>query len=87
MLSTCESNVNICKRQWHEVSFKYEQKESIVSIDAETYQNALPDTKSNSSFPNIIDQQKLCPDFKHIYKFLTENELPDDEKVKRMVII
>ena len=87
MLSTCDSNENICQREWHEVSFEYDQKESIFSIDAETNQNALPDVESNDNFPNIIDQQKLCPDYKHIYKFLTENELPDDEKVKRMVII
>ena len=38
MLSTCESNVNICKREWRK-----DQKVSIFSIDVDTNQNSLPD--------------------------------------------
>ena len=68
---------------WLELTLDFEQKENINSLD--TKQNDINETTDKSNTLEIISQQQECSDFKHIYKYFTQNELPEDEKLKRTV--
>ena len=43
--------------------------------------------QTNENSLDISALQKQCPDFKHIYNYLAENELSEDEKLKRTVLV
>ena len=75
------------QEQLLEVTFEYDNQAKIFSIDSQQNDNITTDSATNENSPEISALQKQCPDFKHIYNYLAENELPEDEKLKRTVIV
>ena len=72
------------KQELLELTFHYETEAEINTIGANLTANE-PEIKEN--VPDITTQQQKCPELKHIYNYLKSNELPTDEKLKRMVLI
>lgn len=68
-----------------EVTFEYDYKNSVFStstdrdskLDSQGNWGTLDDTSK------LIEMQQKCPDFAHIYKFLSTGELPEDDKLAR----
>ena len=74
------------KQEWLKVSFEFGPP-LIGAID-QNYEVNIPDeemeTENEQQIP-LFERQKLCPDFKHIIKYLETNELPDDQNLAKSV--
>ena len=73
------------QNKWLEVVFDFDNTVKVSSL--ETHQNRDNDNETKEKVPDIILKQQQCPDFKHIYDYLANNELPSDEKLRRTTLI
>lgn len=76
---TVLKHTNILDSKYLETTFEYTGSSSVLEIqtDTETKDESPDDTGK------LILMQKNCPDFVNIYKYLSEGELPKDEKLMR----
>ena len=65
--------------------FDFDNTVKVSSL--ETHKNRDNDNETKEKVPDIILKQQQCPDFKHIYDYLANNELPSDEKLRRTTLI
>ena len=75
-----ESTIN---QEWLVLTFDFNDKPKVSSL--EEYQSTNS-TGTTDDLPDLITMQKQCPDFKHIYNYLANNDIPEDEKLKRTIL-
>ena len=75
---TCsqETSNAYSSRKFWEVSFEYDQPETVFSLDSDTESSS----KQLNDVSKLTNLQKNCPDFKYLYKYLETGKLPDEEK-------
>ena len=80
-------NENGKHKEWLEATFEYNIQNEVSSIDLESEQTKTIGKNGEETIPDLSIQQQNCPDFKHLYKYLTQQELPEDKKLQRTVLI
>ena len=86
-ISSIIENVESKQEQLLEVTFEYETQKNIFTIDTKQNENIASDHATDENPPEISLLQKQCPDFKHVYNYLAEYELPEEEKIRRTVLV
>ena len=84
-ISSIIENVESKQEQLLEVTFEYETQKNIFTIDTKQNENIASDHATYENPPEISLLHKQCQDFKHIYNYLAEYELPEEEKIRRTV--
>ncbi|WAR08352.1 hypothetical protein MAR_018310, partial [Mya arenaria] len=68
------------EKEWLEATIEYDGNEAVCSLEA-TPSNQNEDTKHETE--DLIEMQKQCPDFKHIYEYLADQVVPENEKIRK----
>ena len=80
-------NENDKDKEWLEATFEYNIQNDVPSIDLESEQTKTIGNDGKETIHDLSIQQQNCPNFKHLYKYLTQQELPEDKKIQRTVLI
>ena len=86
-ISSIIENIESKQEQLLEVTFEYENQNNIFTTDTKQNENIASEHATEENPPEISLLQKQCLDFKHIYDYLAENELPEEEKLRRTVLV
>ena len=78
-------NENNKDKEWLEATFEYNIQNEVSSIESEQTKTIGKDGKE--TIHDFSIQQQNCPYFKHLYKYLTQQDIPEDKTLPRTILI
>ena len=90
-MSAIEQTDQTVQEESLQVTFEYETVIPVSSVDEpedDNRQETIGDTEQAALADKcqLPQQQKVCPDFKDMYKYLATGELPEDDKQARRIM-
>lgn len=71
-------------KEWLELKFDFNVKADVSSLEANQSTETIAEAPDDLS--DLISMQKQCSDFKDIYNYLANNDIPEDEKLRKTVL-